>query len=233
MQDYIGTILVVEDEEPVRDLLRLYLEKESFQVIMAVDGEEALLKVSGRQPDLILLDIMLPKMDGWSVCREIRKQHTTPIIMLTARDEELDRVLGLEMGADDYITKPFSPREMVARVKAVLRRLHLAYDRRDAQVISLPGLVIDNAAKQVEMNGQIVPMPPKEFELLWLFARHPGQVLTREQLLQQIWEYDYPGDSRTVDTHIKRLRKKISTHTGKGYIKTVWGQGYKFEAGNV
>ncbi|WP_125185589.1 response regulator transcription factor [Desulfofundulus salinus] len=232
MQEHTGTILVVEDEEPVRDLLRLYLEKEGFRVTTAEDGEEALIKFSGSHPDLILLDIMLPKMDGWAVCKEIRKQHATPIIMLTARGEELDRVLGLEIGADDYITKPFSPREMVARVKAVLRRVNQAEERKNAQVITWPGLVIDNNAKNVEMNGRVVPMPPKEFDLLWFLARHPGQVWTREQLLQQIWEYDYLGDPRTVDTHIKRLREKLSAHTGRRYIKTVWGRGYKFEVGN-
>ncbi|MBF7082910.1 response regulator transcription factor [Desulfallas sp. Bu1-1] len=225
-------MLVVEDEEPVRELLRLYLEKEGFQVEIAVDGEEAMLKFSGSRPDLILLDIMLPKVDGWAVCREIRKQSSTPIIMLTARGEELDRVLGLEMGADDYITKPFSPREMVARVKAVLRRVQQAGARKNAEVITLPGLVIDNSAKQVEMNGKVVPTPPKEFDLLWFFACNPGQVFTREQLLQQIWEYDYMGDPRTVDTHIKRLREKLSANTGRRYIKTVWGRGYKFEVGN-
>ncbi|WP_313885450.1 response regulator transcription factor [Desulfallas sp. Bu1-1] len=232
MYEHAGTILVVEDEEPVRELLRLYLEKEGFQVEIAVDGEEAMLKFSGSRPDLILLDIMLPKVDGWAVCREIRKQSSTPIIMLTARGEELDRVLGLEMGADDYITKPFSPREMVARVKAVLRRVQQAGARKNAEVITLPGLVIDNSAKQVEMNGKVVPTPPKEFDLLWFFACNPGQVFTREQLLQQIWEYDYMGDPRTVDTHIKRLREKLSANTGRRYIKTVWGRGYKFEVGN-
>ncbi|SFQ99414.1 response regulator transcription factor [Desulfoscipio geothermicus] len=232
MQEYAGNILVVEDEEPVRELLRLYLEKEGYQVEIAVDGEEALQKVPSRHPDLILLDIMLPKKDGWAVCREIRKQLSIPIIMLTARGEELDRVLGLEMGADDYITKPFSPREMVARVKAVLRRVHQAEEKKDAEVITLPGLIIDNAAKQVEMNGQVFSMPPKEFELLWFLAANPDRVFTREQLLQQVWDYDYLGDPRTVDTHIKRLREKLSAHTGKRYIKTVWGQGYKFEAGN-
>jgi two-component system response regulator ResD len=230
--EHAGTILVVEDEEPVRELLRLYLEKEGFQVEIAVDGEEAMLKFSGSRPDLILLDIMLPKVDGWAVCREIRKQSSTPIIMLTARGEELDRVLGLEMGADDYITKPFSPREMVARVKAVLRRVQQTGARKNAEVITLPGLVIDNSAKQVEMNGKVVPTPPKEFDLLWFFACNPGQVFTREQLLQQIWEYDYMGDPRTVDTHIKRLREKLSANTGRRYIKTVWGRGYKFEVGN-
>jgi len=232
VQEKMGTILVVEDEEPVRGLIRLYLEKEGFRVVTAVDGEEALHKVTGSCPDLILLDIMLPKMDGLAVCREIRKQNSVPIIMLTARGEEFDRVLGLEMGADDYITKPFSPREMVARVKAVLRRVNLTEERKNTQVIAWPGLVIDNSAKQVEMNGQVVPMPPKEFDLLWFFARHPGQVFTREQLLRQVWEYDYLGDPRTVDTHVKRLREKLSAHTGRRYIKTVWGRGYKFEVGS-
>ncbi|SFG06116.1 two component transcriptional regulator, winged helix family [Desulfotomaculum arcticum] len=229
MPEYAGTVLVVEDEEPVRELTRLYLEREGFQVETALDGEEALLRAASARPDLILLDIMLPKMDGWAVCREIRKQLVTPIIMLTARGEELDRVLGLEMGADDYITKPFSPREMVARVKAVLRRVQQTQTRQDNEVITLPGLIIDNSARQVEINGQVIPMPPKEFDLLWFLAGNPGRVFTREQLLQQVWEYDYLGDPRTVDTHIKRLREKLNANTGRRYIKTVWGLGYKFE----
>jgi len=171
MQEYAGKILVVEDEEPVRELLRLYLEKEGYQVEVAVDGEEALQKAPCCYPDLIILDIMLPKKDGWTVCREIRKQLSIPISMLTARGEEMDRVLGLEMGADDYITKPFSPREMVARVKAVLRRMHQAEEKKEVEVITLPGLIINNAAKQVVINGQAVSMPPQGIRVVMVFGR--------------------------------------------------------------
>ena len=225
----IGTIMVVEDEEPVRDLLRLYLEKNGFHVEIAVDGEEAINRIPRVNPDLILLDIMLPKFDGLTVCREIRKKQSTPIIMLTAKGEELDRVLGLEIGADDYITKPFSTREVVARIKAVLRRTRQS-EEKDLEVINLPSLTINNSAKYVELDGQVVQMPPKEFELLWFLASNSGRVYTREQLLQYVWNYDYDGDTRTVDTHIKRLRNKISLATGRRYIETVWGHGYKFEA---
>ena len=224
-----GTIMVVEDEERVRDLLRLYLEKDGFHVEMAVDGEEAINRIPRVNPDLILLDIMLPKFDGLTVCREIRKKQSTPIIMLTAKGEELDRVLGLEIGADDYIAKPFSTREVVARIKAVLRRTRQS-EEKDLEAINFPGLTINNSSKHVELDSQIVQMPPKEFELLWFLASNPGRVYTREQLLQYVWNYDYDGDTRTVDTHIKRLRNKISLTTGRRYIETVWGHGYKFEA---
>ena len=228
MNGSAGTILVVEDEERVRDLLRMYLEKDGFHVEMAVDGEDAMSKFHLVSPDLVLLDIMLPKVDGWTVCQEIRKKHSIPIIMLTAKGEELDRVLGLEMGADDYITKPFSTREVVARIKAVLRRVGQS-EEKESDIISFPGLTINNAAKRIELNGNVVQVAPKEFELLWFLARKPGHVHTREQLLQYVWEYEYEGDTRTVDTHIKRLRKKLSVNTGRRYIETVWGLGYKFE----
>ena len=228
MRGSTGTIMVVEDEERVRDLLRLYLEKDGFHVEMAVDGEEAINRIPRVNPDLILLDIMLPKFDGLTVCREIRKKQSTPIIMLTAKGEELDRVLGLEIGADDYITKPFSTREVVARIKAVLRRTRQS-EEKDLEAINFPGLTINNSSKHVELDGQIVQMPPKEFELLWFLASNSGRVYTREQLLQYVWNYDYDGDTRTVDTHIKRLRNKISLATGRRYIETVWGHGYKFE----
>ncbi|MEW6425814.1 MAG: response regulator transcription factor [Bacillota bacterium] len=221
------TILVVEDEESVRDLVSMYLKKEGFRVETAEDGEKALTMARSFAPDLILLDLMLPKLDGWAVCREIRKTTSVPIIMLTARGEEFDRVLGLELGADDYITKPFSPREMVARVKAVLRRAKLA--GKQNTVLSYPGLLIDHSASRVEAGGREIQLTPKEFELLWFLASHPRRVYSREQLLENVWGYAYPGDPRTVDTHVKRLREKLKNPGAKNYIVTVWGKGYRFE----
>lgn len=226
------TILVVEDETLVQELIRLYLEKEDFKVVSAWDGQEALDSVRNNQPDLILLDIMLPKTDGLTVCREIRKSYSTPIIMLTAKGEELDRVLGLELGADDYITKPFSPREMVARVKAVLRRA-VPDEQLPAPTLKYPGLTIDFNSRKVELNNQELQMSPKEFDLLWFLAKHPGRVFSREKLLENVWDYEFYGDPRTVDTHIKRLREKLETDSGSRYIKTVWGTGYKFEVSEV
>jgi len=222
------TILVVEDEEPVQQLVKLYLEKEGFAVDMAFDGEEAVKKAKATHPDLIILDIMLPEMDGWEVCKELRKSMSVPIIMLTARGEEFDRVMGLELGADDYIAKPFSPREMVARVKAVLRRA-ASGDFTDPQVFDFKGLRINYGSRTVEINGNALEMPPKEFELLWFLASHSGHVFSREQLLHNVWGYSYAGDSRTVDTHIKRLREKLAKVRDVCSIKTVWGYGYKFE----
>lgn len=225
----MSTILVVEDEESVRELVRMYLENEGFRVETASDGEEALSKVKANTPDLIILDIMLPKFDGWTVCREVKKTSNVPIIMLSARTEEFDRVLGLELGADDYIPKPFSPREMVARVRAVLRRTS-ASPEATGRVITYRGLTIDRDANRVVIRDKEVAMTPREFELLWFLACHPGRVYSREQLLEEVWGYEYLGDGRTVDTHIKRLREKLHADGEVTYIKTVWGRGYKFEA---
>lgn len=224
----MANILVVEDEESVRELLRLYLEKEGFKVELASDGEEALDKMSRTSPDLVLLDLMLPKKDGWEVCREIRKTSYVPIIMLTARGEEFDKVLGLELGADDYIAKPFSPREVVARIKAVLRRANSISLSR-GRIWETLGLKIDYEAKKVEVKGREINLTPKEFELLWFLVNHPRRVYTREQLLEHVWGYDFAGDTRTVDTHIKRLREKLTEGGIASSIKTVWGYGYKFE----
>lgn len=221
------TILVVEDEEHVRELVSVYLRKEGYRVETADDGEKALAMVRSSVPDLILLDLMLPRLDGWTVCREIRKTLPVPIIMLTARGEEADRILGLELGADDYITKPFSPREMVARVKAVLRRMKHAGGRSD--VLHFPGLLIDRNACRVEADGKEIQLTPKEFDLLWFLASHPRRVYSREQILEQVWGYEFPGDSRTVDTHVKRLREKLKGPGGRNCIATVWGKGYRFE----
>ncbi|MDK2896060.1 MAG: two-component system, OmpR family, response regulator ResD [Candidatus Atribacteria bacterium] len=224
----MNTILIIEDEESVRELLRIYLEKEGFAVEMAADGEEGLAKIRRTSPDLIILDIMLPQKDGFEVCREVRQKSATPIIMLTARGEELDRVLGLELGADDYIPKPFSPREVVARVKAVLRRTSFS-PPETRKVIKGTNFQINYPARKVEINQEEINLTPKEFELLWFLVNHPYQVFTRDQLLEQIWEYDFGGDTRTVDTHIKRLREKLSRSSLSSEIKTVWGYGYKFD----
>ena len=223
-----NTILLVEDEELVQELIRLYLEKEGYSVVSAWDGEEALNNFRSHNPDLVILDIMLPKKDGWTVCREIRAVGNTPIIMLTAKGDESDRVLGLDLGADDYVCKPFSPIELVARVKAVLRRTSLAR-QEGSQVLSYPGLTVNYDSHVVEVEGRKVSLTPKEFELLWFLASHPGRVYSREQLLAHVWDYDYLGDPRTVDTHIKRLREKLESGSNQRYIRTIWGRGYKFE----
>jgi len=221
------TVLVVDDEKKILELVRLYLENEGFKVITAEDGETALEKVEMHEPQIVILDIMLPKLDGWEVCRKIREKSAVPIIMLTARGEEIDRILGLELGADDYVSKPFSPRELVARVKAVLRRYNNT-DKKQRQRITLDNLLVDYDYHVVKINGKRIDLSPKEFELLWLLINNRNRVLSREQLLANVWDYDYYGDPRTVDTHIKRLREKLGDKCG-GYIKTVWGVGYKFE----
>lgn len=224
----MSLILVVDDEKAVCDLLKMYLEKEGFEVMVTHDGEEALKKVEHNHPGLILLDLMLPKKDGWTVCREIRKISDVPIIMLTARGEEFDRILGLELGADDYIAKPFSPREVVARVKAVLRRTQMQGGEKTKH-LDYGYLFIDYEARMVKAKGKELTLTPKEFELLWFLARNPSRAYTREKLLELIWDYDFAGDSRTVDTHIKRLREKLEEAGAPPCIKTVWGYGYKFE----
>lgn len=222
-------ILLVDDDPNIRQLVDLYLEKEGFEVCMAARGDEALEKFHSASPNLILLDVMLPSMDGWQVCREIRKTSNVPIIMLTAKDETFDKVLGLELGADDYVVKPFEMKELVARIKAVARRFQAA-DAPSGKELSFPGLSINIAQYSVTYMGKPLEMPPKELELLYFLASHPGMVFTREQLLEQVWGYDYFGDSRTVDVHVKRLREKLTEGERLGWqIKTVWGVGYKFE----
>jgi two-component system response regulator ResD len=227
-------ILVVDDEKKIRELLTLYLNQEGFTVSIALDGRDALKKLSHKTFDLIILDLMMPGLDGWEVCREVRKSSNIPIIMLTARGDEIDRVLGLELGADDYVVKPFSPREMVARVKAVLRRSNIVEKRQKSdRRLEIGNLIIDAAAREIFINLKSVTLTPKEFDLLYFLAQSPGQAFTREQLLEQVWGYDFYGDLRTVDTHINRLREKIIKN---GYeqqcIATVWGVGYKFEVAN-
>ena len=224
----MGRILVVDDEPSVGEILRLYLEREGFEVTVVYDGEAAVEAVKRHSFDLVLLDLMLPKKDGWTVCREIRSFSTIPIIMLTARGEEVDRILGLELGADDYVPKPFSPREVVARVKAVLRR-GKPQDSVRHQVIRLGPLVIDHEARKVLVQGTPISTTPKEFELLYFLALHPNRVFSREKLLEEVWGYDFLGDTRTVDTHIKRLREKLEAAGAPPLIKTVWGYGYRLE----
>ena len=224
-------ILIVDDEPKMRDLVKLYLERDGFKVTEAGDGEQVLKLLETQSIDLVILDIMMPKLDGLSVCKEIRKLYDIPVIMLTARGEEIDRVLGFELGADDYVVKPFSPRELVARVKALLRRTTaVKTPATGASAYRFPGLVINNDAREVEVNGNRLNLTPKEFELLAFLAKNAGRVFTREQLLEHVWGYDFYGDLRTVDTHIKKLREKISRFgEASSYIATVWGVGYKFE----
>ena len=222
-------ILLVDDDPNIRQLVNLYLEKEGFEVEMADRGDTAVEKFKTFAPNLILLDLMLPGMDGWQVCREVRKTSNVPIIMLTAKDETFDKVLGLELGADDYMVKPFDTKELVARIKAVLRRFQNT-DAPSSKELSFPGLTINIGQYTVTYMGRELEMPPKELELLYFLASHPGMVFTREQLLEQVWGYDYFGDSRTVDVHVKRLREKLTDGEKMGWqIKTVWGVGYKFE----
>ena len=221
-------ILLVDDDPNIRQLVNLYLQKEGFEVMMADRGDEALKMFKASPPNLMLLDIMLPGMDGWQVCREVRKISNIPIIMLTAKDETFDKVLGLELGADDYVVKPFDMKDLVARIKAVTRRFQAA-DAPEKELV-FPGLTININQYTVMYMGKELEMPPKELELLYFLASHPGMVFTREQLLEQVWGYDYFGDSRTVDVHVKRLREKLTEGEKLGWqIKTVWGVGYKFE----
>ncbi|WP_376742017.1 response regulator transcription factor [Sporomusa sp. GT1] len=223
------TVLIVDDEQPIRELLALYLVKEGFAVQEAADGAEALIKYQESKPDIIILDIMMPILDGIEVCRQIRKFSHIPIIMLTSRAEDDDRIMGLELGADDYVTKPFNPREVVARVKAVLRRQGMPKES-SAAVLSYPHLVIDLDRHTVTAFDEEIPLANKELELLWYLASHPGLAFSREQLLESVWDYSYCGDTRTVDTHIKRIRKKLAVQAEPPWdIKTVWGIGYKFE----
>lgn len=220
-------IMVVDDDPNICQLIRLYLEKEGYQVEHCLDGISCIESFRSSPPNLIILDIMLPGMDGWEVCREIRKVSDIPIIMLTAKGETFDKVLGLELGADDYIVKPFDPKELIARVKAVLRRSRAIGIRE--KVVSYPNLTVDIGNYTVEYHGKTIELPPKELELLYFLASHPNKVFTREQLLDRVWGYDYYGDTRTVDVHIKRLREKFADDTDTWRIKTVWGVGYKFE----
>ena len=224
-------ILVVDDDLHICELLKLYLENENYTVYVANDGQSAVDIFAAKAPDLVLLDIMLPKMDGWQVCREIRKSSSVPIIMLSAKGETFDKVLGLELGADDYVTKPFEAKEVTARIKAVLRRTKGDGDSSAAEkkTVIYDKLEINIVNYELKVNGVAVDTPPKELELIYHFASNPNRVYTRDQLLDEVWGFDYYGDSRTVDVHVKRLREKLEGVSEQWALKTVWGVGYKFE----
>ena len=221
-------IMVVDDDSNICELLRLYLEKEGYDTILAENGTQALEKFDREKPDLILLDIMMPQLDGWQVCREIRKKSQCPIIMLTAKGEVFDKVLGLELGADDYVVKPFEAKEVVARVKAVLRRSGIQNDKKVKEV-RYDGLYINMENYELRIRGKQVDTPPKEMELIFHLASNPNRVFTRDQLRDEVWGFEYYGDSRTVDVHVKRLREKLDGVSDQWNLKTVWGVGYKFE----
>ncbi len=221
-------ILVIDDDPHICELISLYLNKEGYETKEVHSGKKAVEEFSIYMPNLVLLDLMLPEMNGNQVCGEIRKVSNVPIIMLTAKGETFDKVLGLELGADDYIVKPFDPKELLARIKAVLRRYEKGTDAGTAKSVSFPNLSINQSTYTVTYHNKVLELPPKEFELLLIFAQHPNQVFTREQLLDKIWGYEFMGDTRTVDVHIKRLREKM-TLKDSWAIKTVWGVGYKFE----
>ena len=221
-------ILVVDDDTNICELLRLYIEKEGFSVVIANDGGEALKKFESEKPDFVMLDIMLPVLDGWQVCREIRKTSSCPIIMLTAKGEVFDKVLGLELGADDYVVKPFEAKEVIARIKAVMRRTGHK-EGQEIKEVKWDKLSINLTNYELRVNGVQIDTPPKEMELIYHLASNPNRVYTRDQLLDEVWGFDYYGDSRTVDVHIKRLREKLEGVSDKWTLKTVWGVGYKFE----
>lgn len=219
-------ILIVDDDQNICELLRLYVEKEGYEAIVVNDGEAAVAAANEHSPKLILLDVMLPKLDGWQVCREIRKNSDVPIIMITAKGETFDKVLGLELGADDYIAKPFDTKEVMARIKAVLRR---TYTDDSTKTVKYDKLEINLTNYELIVDGKQIDTPPKELELIFHLAKNPNRVFTRNQLLDEVWGFDYYGDSRTVDVHVKRLREKLEDVSDKWSLKTVWGVGYKFE----
>ena len=223
------SVLIAEDDKNIAELLQMYLEKEGYAVTVAYDGGQALTKFRAIQPDLVLLDVMMPVMDGWGVCRAIRAESQTPIIMLTAKGETDDKVSGLKAGADDYITKPFEMREVLARMEAVLRRTGTAAVEKSARRLVYDKLIVDMDSFELTVDGKKVDAPPKEMELLYHLAASPNRVFTRNQLLDEVWGFDYFGDSRTVDVHVKRLREKLEGVSEKWSVKTVWGVGYKFE----
>ena len=221
-------IMVVDDDSNICELLRLYLEKEGFDAVIAPNGMKALEMFDTEKPDLILLDVMMPQLDGWQVCREIRKKSQCPIIMLTAKGEVFDKVLGLELGADDYVVKPFEAKEVIARVKAVLRRCG-AQEQKKSKEVQYDNLYINMENYELRVRGKQIDTPPKEMELIYHLASNPNRVYTRGQLLDEVWGFEYYGDSRTVDVHIKRLREKLDGVSDQWNLKTVWGVGYKFE----
>ena len=223
------SVLIVEDDTNIRELLQLYLEKDGYAVTLAADGGQGLEKFRSIKPDLVLLDVMMPVMDGWAVCKAIRAEGDTPVIMLTAKGETDDKVMGLKAGADDYVTKPFEMKELLARIEAVLRRTDRNCEENKARRLVFDRLIIDMDAFELTVAGKKVDTPPKEMELLFYLASSPNRVYTRNQLLDEVWGFDYFGDSRTVDVHVKRLREKLEGVSEAWSLKTVWGVGYKFE----
>ncbi len=221
-----ANIMVVDDEKNICELIRLYLEKEGFEVTIANNGSDAIAMIRQNHPDLVLLDIMMPVIDGWEVCRQVREFSQVPIIMLTAKGETFDKVMGLDLGADDYIVKPFDTKEVVARVKAVLRRT--TPEETEGEV-SYDKLVVNIDRYELRVDGKVIDTPPKELELLYHLAKNPNRVYTRDQLLDEVWGFEYYGDSRTIDVHVKRLREKLEGVSDQWSLKTVWGVGYKFE----
>ncbi|MBQ3492399.1 MAG: response regulator transcription factor [Oscillospiraceae bacterium] len=224
------SVLIVEDDPNIRELLQLYLEKGGYAVTLASDGGQGLDKFRAIKPNLVLLDVMMPVMDGWAVCKAIREESNVPVIMLTAKGETDDKVMGLRTGADDYVTKPFEMKELLARIEAVLRRTDRVAEEAPARRLTFDKLVIDMDSFELLVDGKKVDAPPKEMELLFYLASSPNRVYTRNQLLDEVWGFDYFGDSRTVDVHVKRLREKLENISDKWSVKTVWGVGYKFEA---
>ena len=222
-------ILIADDDTNICDLLKLYLENEGYEIVTANDGIKALSAFKIYEPDLVLLDIMMPRKDGWQVCREIREMSSKPVIMITAKGEIFDKVLGLELGADDFIVKPFDMKELSARIKAVLRRYNAHTKNNDEEVVRFENIEISLQKYELKLNGKAIDIPPKELELLYFLASNCNRVFTRNQLLDKVWGFDYLGDSRTVDVHVKRLREKLEGISDKWTLKTVWGVGYKFE----
>lgn len=225
----LDKVLIVDDDKNICDLLRLYLEKEGYSVILSHDGEEAVVKFNALKPDIVLLDVMLPGLDGWQVCREIRKKSNIPILMITAKSDTFDKVLGLELVADDYIVKPFDSKEVIARIKAVVRRTGQSPAEMEVREVRYDKLSVNMTRYELKVDGKVVDAPPKELELLFYLASNPNRVYTRDQLLDEVWGFEYYGDSRTIDVHIKRLREKLEGVSDKWELKTVWGVGYKFE----
>ena len=223
------SVLIVEDDKHIRQLLQMYLEKEGYAVTMAEDGGQGMEKFRAIRPDLVLLDVMMPVMDGWTVCKNIRAESQTPVIMLTAKSETNDKVTGLKSGADDYITKPFEMKEVLARIEAVLRRTDRSTGEKKSRRLVFDKLIIDMDAFELTIDGKKTEAPPKEMELLFYLASSPNRVYTRNQLLDEVWGFDFFGDSRTVDVHVKRLREKLEGVSDSWCLKTVWGVGYKFE----
>ncbi|NLB18826.1 MAG: response regulator transcription factor [Syntrophomonadaceae bacterium] len=225
-------ILIAEDDSKIANLIRMYLERETFEVIIASNGYEAIQLFDDAKPDLIILDIMMPGIDGLEVLKSIRRNHMTPVIILTARDDEWDKIIGLEVGADDYVTKPFSPRELVARVKSLWRRTISSTGFEGDERLAFPDLTIDRERRDVQLKGQTIKLTPKEHDLLVFLAEYAGRPFSRDALLRDVWDYSFPGDDRTVDVHVKRLRDKLQNNDYT-YLQTVWGIGYKFEVKEV